>query len=409
MSEIARKIIKAKNLIEQGAIAMKESLDAARRNLSITRLEMSKLCTFLGRDPWTMVPNAAHETCKDSSITVVITLFNYAQYIHECLDSVCAAKIGNIPGGFEVLVIDDGSSDHSARLVEQYIQQTDVPICLVKKLFNTGLADARNVGWRLARSPYIFILDADNWIYPNCLSVLYEAIHDSDYAAVYGIISRFDDQTGTGFDLVSYHEWNIEELVVGNYIDAMAMVRRNVLNQIDGYSTELMEIGWCGWEDYDLWLKIAQAGYQCKLVPQILSAYRLHPTSMISTTNSYSIFIAKHFLKKFPTLATLNRDSATLFGVPRAILQGNSVHPAQAAIVQPANVQPVIAEAVEAQSTEIKKLKKRLNRLESEREVAQQQLQDAQGRIEAMETSKFWKLRKTWFRVKKMVGLPSEE
>lgn len=382
---------------------MKEHLDSARRTLTMTRLEMGKLCTFLGRDPWEKVANTAYESACDTSVTVIITLFNYSEYIYECLDSVCASKSADLPGGFEVLVIDDCSTDSSANRVEQYIQKTDVPICLVKKLFNTGLADARNIGLQLARSPYVFMLDADNWIYPNCLSKMYEILCESEYASVYGIINTFDNKTREARGLISSYEWDVHELVRAPYIDAMAMFCRDVLLQLGGYSTELMEIGWYGWEDYDMWLKIAQAGYSCKCLPQVLSSYRLHPHSMISTTKSYSLFIARYLIKKYADLAEkYDSEGFYLFGVPRDELLG--LH-----APMPDLVPAIIDSSANAHAQELQVLREKLQRARANVKHKKEALEQAHERISAMETSKFWQLRKAWFRLKRLFMSPGQE
>jgi glycosyltransferase involved in cell wall biosynthesis len=339
-----------------------ESINAAKRNIMGTRLEMSKLCSFMGKEPWVLSSNPAYENCSAPSVTVIVTLYNYSEYIQKCLDSVCATIGSSLPGGFDVLVIDDGSTDKSATLVEEYIQKVDTPIRLVKKLYNTGLADARNCGLKMARAPFVFILDADNWIYPNCLDVLYEAINESEYAAVYGIINCFNNKTGEGAGLISSYEWDVEELLSCPYIDAMAMFRKDNLLQIGGYSTELMLIAWSGWEDYDLWLSLAQAGYTAKLVPQILSSYRLHSSSMINTTNIYTDILVQHFRQKFVKLIEQYEDVATVFGMPRHM----EIVTEDSAIVQ---------------------------------------LREAKAKIESMETSKFWRLREQWWQVKKLIGI----
>jgi glycosyltransferase involved in cell wall biosynthesis len=343
-----------------------ESIEAAKRNMMGTRLEMTKLCAFLGKDPWALCPNAAYDACSAPSVTVIITLYNYAEYIEECLNSVCATVSDRLPGGFDVLVIDDCSTDNSISLVETYIQKTNIPICLVKKAFNTGLADARNTGLQIARAPFIFTLDADNWIYPNCLSVLYDSITNSGCVAVYGIINRFDSKTGKGLGLLSIYEWDVYELLSGPYIDAMAMLKKDILLQVGGYSTELMLIAWSGWEDYDLWLKLAQAGYECKLVPQVLSSYRVHPNSMIHTTNAYAGTIIEHFKQKFRTLIDQHEDMITMFGVPRT--ETFDLH------MTPGKLREKLAKALNT--------------------------------IAEMETSKFWKVRKQWLRIKKILRLP---
>jgi cellulose synthase/poly-beta-1,6-N-acetylglucosamine synthase-like glycosyltransferase len=365
-----------------------ESINTAKRNILGTRLEMSKLCTFLGKDPWTGSANAAYESCHPS-VTVIITLYNYADYIQQCLDSVCASQSID----FDILVIDDCSTDDSAAIVQDYLQTTETPIRLIQKAFNTGLADARNTGLHLARAPFVFILDADNWIYPNCLTTLHSAIQTAGCAAVYGIINRFNSKTGEGAGLVSFYEWDVLELVAGPYIDAMALFKKDILLKVGGYSTELMVIAWSGWEDYDLWLKLAQAGHNAKLVPNILSSYRVHPNSMIHTTNAYSDILVEYFRKKFSLLIEQHDDLEVCFGQPRD-------H-------RPSAI-PTATQLKETQE-KLQRARRNLERTKAELAQTKDQLAAAQDRITAMETSKFWRIRRRWFRVRQILRLPTNE
>jgi glycosyltransferase involved in cell wall biosynthesis len=292
-----------------------------RRNAFITRLEIAKYCDFTGKKPYELIPNTAYQNSDTPSVSVIISLFNYAEYICECLDSVVKSNSDNLPGGFEIIVVDDGSTDESADLVAAYLNSSATPICLVKKAFNTGLADVRNVGLKVARAAYVFILDADNRIYPHCLSTLYQEIASSNYASVYGMIQAFDNQTNKGIGLISYLDWEESLLVKTPYIDAMALFDKNILLKLGGYSTELIQYGWFGWEDYDLWLKVAQAGYACKLIPQILTSYRVHSSSMINTTDRYSYQIARYFKSKFAKLVKSHNDLDAFFGFNRRFLE----------------------------------------------------------------------------------------
>ncbi|BAZ41269.1 family 2 glycosyl transferase [Calothrix sp. NIES-4101] len=362
-----------------------------KKNFMLTKLEMSKMCEHLGKQAWEIVPNSAYERCFNSSISIIISLYNYSRYIYECLDSVCASQINNIPGGIEIIVVDDCSNDSSFNLVYEYLKEkSNIPICLVKKVFNTGLADTRNVGLNIARSPYIFILDADNWIYPNCLSILFEEINSSSYASVYGIINKFDNQTKEYIGLISQWEWDVSELVRGPYIDAMAMFNRDAVIKVGGYSTELMAIGWSGWEDYDLWLKLAQANYSCKLVPQILSAYRVHSQSMINITNQYVVPLAKHFTKKFSSLLNKYSDLDTVFGLSRSGLLHINNQPI------PTHQSTDLVEKVQLNQTqaELAQTHSQLQQTQAELAQTHSQLQQTQSKIVAIENSKLWKIRK---------------
>jgi GT2 family glycosyltransferase len=267
----------------------------------------------MDKQRWEQVSNSSYARCTDPDVTVVITLYNYAKYVTECLRSVWNSDTTDIPGGVEIVVIDDASTDHSAAVVERVLSQCSFPMSLVKKKKNSGLSDSRNMGIRMARSPYVFILDADNTLFPRCLGLLFKTIRNSAYAAVYGIIGKFDDSTGEGAGLVSYWEWNVSQLLRGPYIDAMAMFDKRILVDLGGYITEIAR----GWEDYHLWLRVAQGGYSCKLVPQIVASYRIHESNMLNVTNKFIPQFHDHFRRKFYTLARRYPDLEVLFTRPR--------------------------------------------------------------------------------------------
>ncbi|MEO1427504.1 MAG: glycosyltransferase family A protein [Cyanobacteria bacterium J06633_8] len=296
-----------------------------KRLLFISRLQAANTYKSKGYNPWQATSNQAYKNIQNPSITVLVTLFNYSKYIYECLDSVAQSDISDL-SGIEVLVIDDCSTDNSASLVEEYLQKSDLPICLIKKWFNTGLTDSRNIGLELSRSKYVFILDADNWIYPNCLTILYHEINSSSYAAVYGEISQFDNHSRKELNRISNHEWDVSKLIQHPYIDAMAMFNKNILLKVGGYSTNLIEYGWFGWDDYDLWLKLAKFNYACKFVPQVLSAYRVHSHSMINTTNKYTLHLARYFCHQFADVIQKYQTSEMIFGFQQNELYSQIYH-----------------------------------------------------------------------------------
>ena len=268
-----------------------------------------------------LLSNEASRTCIQPAVSVVITLYNYSAFIGGCLESVRASRTEGLPGGFEVVVVDDASTDTSAKIVEEYMAVHALPICLVKKPVNSGLADTRNSGLHTARAPLVFILDADNEIRPDCLLKHYQAMVSSGCALTYGFINRFDHATRQSVGTMSHHEWNVRELVSRPCIDAMAMIRKEPVLQLGGYSPEYGPMLPQGWEDYDLWLKLAQAGHAGKLIPQILSDYRVHPQCMIHQTNAFRRELALYFLRKFHKLAQQYPDTTQLFDFSRRELQ----------------------------------------------------------------------------------------
>ncbi len=273
-----------------------------------------------------LAANAAWSACAAPTVCVVVSLFNYAAYIEECLASVAATKTENLPGGFEIIIVDDASTDNSAQLADKFLASTTLPVCLVKKKSNTGVANTRNLGLQLARAPLVFILDADNTIRPDCLASHRHVLEISDSAMVYSHINRFDHATRRSLGTMSDREWNVPALAAQPYIDAMAMFRKDTLLRVGGYSPELP-----GWQDYDLCLKLAQAGLTGKMIPQVLSDYRVHTGSMNQTSRQFQRELAVYFSKKFFNLAPL-AEGERLFGMPRhelALATGQNVFPHQ--------------------------------------------------------------------------------
>jgi glycosyltransferase involved in cell wall biosynthesis len=365
-----------------------DSLDE-KRLLVVSRLQSAKVFEEMGCNSWQSISNSHYQSGDRPSICVIIPLYNYAKYIHQCLESVAASVFDRLDIEIEVLIIDDRSTDDSVRVVEEYLAHSSLSICLIKKYLNTGLADVRNIGLKVARAPYVFMLDADNWIAPNCLSVLYDRIKVGDCASTYGKINIFNNQTQQYLCVFSDREWSIDDLIQDPYIDAMAMFDKKILLDIGGYTTELVEYGWFGFEDYDLWLKLAQKGYTCQLVPEVLSSYRVHSASMINTTNKFRVNLSRYFNDRFSDLAQVNTTSEKLFGSWRSLVAGMSYQN----LTDRSTRAPL--QTVELEADIARELNASLS----------QQLHQCYETIRSMESSKFWQLRSKWFKLKQILRL----
>ena len=249
-------------------------------------------------------------------LSVVITLFNYAQHIDECIASttMAAQRLAEPP---EVVIVNDGSTDDSLMRALRCLRHSKLPMRIIDKKFNTGLADARNTGVQIARAPYVFMLDADNLVFPDAFRQLLEVVSQDDNAAAYSLLCRFRGSPENRIGLLSYFDWDPQVLVQFPYIDAMAMFRRETLLEVGGYDNELSQIGWFGWEDYDMWLRFAQRNLRVGFVPNTLCLYRHHETSMINTTNLFESELVHHFMDRFGELLRRFEPRETVFGVAR--------------------------------------------------------------------------------------------
>jgi glycosyltransferase involved in cell wall biosynthesis len=99
-------------------------------------------------------------------ISVIIPLYNKEKTISDTLDSLLKQSFKD----FDVIIIDDGSTDESVNIVSEF---KDKRIRLIRKN-NGGVSSARNMGLLMSKGEYIFFLDADDFVKPNCFSVYYE-------------------------------------------------------------------------------------------------------------------------------------------------------------------------------------------------------------------------------------------
>jgi len=252
------------------------------------------------------------------AISVIVTLYNYADYVGQCLKSLEHSHTAAIAGGIEVLIVNDASTDDSLKRAIAVQRNSRHPVRIIDKQLNTGLADARNLGLQLARAPYVFILDADNMVFPRALEQLHATIVRDSSAAAYSILCRFQGAYNNREGLLSYYDWDPQMLVENPYIDAMAMFDREQLINIGGYDNELYKLGWFGWEDYDLWLRIAGAGLCVSFLPNVLCLYRHHNKAMSNTTNLFEGELVGHLFEKHSVLIDSYPPKQRILGVNRS-------------------------------------------------------------------------------------------
>ena len=210
-------------------------------------------------------------------MSVVVPLFDQGRFLAAAVDSVVAAS-GRVHGGVELIIVDDHSTDDSATVAAALLAARPwLPATLLRRATNGGLSAARNTGLAVARGAYVLPLDADNLLYPSGVHTLLARLADApgDVVATYGILERFDERGSVG--VTSHLPWDVDLLVHGAYIDAMALFRRPALVELGAWA-DPPGIG--GWEDYSLWLRAAELGCRAELVPAFVGRYREHAGSM---------------------------------------------------------------------------------------------------------------------------------
>ncbi|MGB7251711.1 MAG: glycosyltransferase family 2 protein [Phormidesmis sp.] len=206
-------------------------------------------------------------------VSVIIPAYNAARFIERTLHSVLNQSYQNL----EILVVDDGSDDETAAIV-QALAAVDQRITLLQQR-NAGVAAARNLAIDNATGEFIAPLDADDlWHQTNIekqVQVLMAA--EASVGMVYAWSLEVDevDRT-TGGVRVSPYYGNIYpamlyQNVTGN--GSASVIRRGCFETVGGYSSDFRAQQAQGCEDFDIYLRIAER-YEVKVVPEMLIGYR---------------------------------------------------------------------------------------------------------------------------------------
>jgi hypothetical protein len=126
------------------------------------------------------------------------------------------------------------------------------------------------------------MLDGDNELLPNGANLLLDALKPESKAAfAYGFLAV--EENGVMLDIMSFLPWDAQLFSkLGNYIDALAIVDREIVIAHGGYAESLTLYGW---EDFDLWARLAEGKYTAAGVRNFVGKYHRNPVSMISATN----------------------------------------------------------------------------------------------------------------------------
>lgn len=214
---------------------------------------------------------------SELKLSVAISLFNYGRYIAAAMASVCSQSIA---GAIELIVVDDASTDDSLHQVECF-QREQASLMARLGAFrcerhdhNRGLAEARNTAFAIASTPAVLVLDADNTLLSKAAACLLAALQNApaDVGAVYPILAV---QGHPEQVLANELPWDPERFRSGNYVDALALVRRDAWRQVGGFHHTPG-----GWEDFDFWCRFVENGLRAQQVPNLLAIYRHHGDSM---------------------------------------------------------------------------------------------------------------------------------
>ena len=236
----------------------------------------------------------------------MIATFNREDYICETLASVreCVSR----SPGTEVVVVDDGSTDGTADLVREF----ELPIQYFRQP-RRGLGAARNEGLRLATREAVMFLDSDDLIAADKLE-LQRAVLDDDpgLAAVYSRWGYVDAESTTLVDCdgVDYTGDILGALSVSNFAPIHSyLFRTAAIREVGGFAEDLSGMGY---EDWDLFGRLATAGARFAFIPEVTAYYRMHRGNMCSAQAEDLCACGLDVVARFRRAGAMPEDSLQL-------------------------------------------------------------------------------------------------
>lgn len=201
-------------------------------------------------------------------VTVIIPCFNDGEYVRETIDSI------REPEAVDLVVVDDGSSDPATLACYPPLEQRGIRV--LRHAENRGLSQARNTGLAAATTRYVFDLDSDDLLMPRVLSrmaALLDAHPEADVA--YGDYEEFGAREGLRRTSTVLDPYRVAYV---NKQPGLAMFRRKVLQQVGGWHPIR------GYEDWDLWMTLAERGTRVVHTGEVVFRYRVHSGRLFAAT-----------------------------------------------------------------------------------------------------------------------------
>lgn len=210
---------------------------------------------------------------SEVGITVYITNYNYGKYIRKAIESVLHQSFQD----FELLIIDDGSTDNSRKIIESYADYQKIKIVYQQ---NKGLNITNNIAMRLASGKYIMRLDADDYLAPTALEEMFNQLEqDQSLGLVFPNYYLVDANENTIAE-VKRHDFDKEVTLLDQPAHgACTMIRLQYLRSIGGYDEQYS----CQ-DGYELWIKFISR-YKVANNATSLFYYRQHGQNLTTNEN----------------------------------------------------------------------------------------------------------------------------
>ena len=202
-----------------------------------------------------------------TTVSVIVPCYNYGNYIPEALSSIREQTYAN----WECIIVDDGSTDNSRQVIETFIQND--PRFKLIGVGNSGVSAARNTAVAHSKGAFIFPLDADDKMHPDCLKrCMAEFVKAPDTRLVYPEVELFGAENC---------RWNLpafdyKTMLKYNMVDNGSLFLRKDFDRVGGYRTNMIY----GLEDWDFFIALLHGcrNEQVIKIKEPLYYYRVNQT-----------------------------------------------------------------------------------------------------------------------------------
>jgi glycosyltransferase involved in cell wall biosynthesis len=219
-------------------------------------------------------------------VSIVIPCYNDGAMLREALASVEQVRNANV---VEVIIVDDGSYEaETARILNEAAEAG----YWVVHQSNRGQSAARNAGIRLAKGEFILPLDSDNRLRDVYLN---EGVSLLKNNPSIGVIYTDAEYVGERTGRWHVQNFNLLSLIRENFIDACALYRKKLWEEVGGYDEQMP---WMGLEDWDFWLRVAFHGGSFIHLPKIGFDYRVRRNSTTANTAEHYAELVNYVFSK---------------------------------------------------------------------------------------------------------------
>ena len=232
-------------------------------------------------------------------VSIVLPVWNGEKYLEQALQSVLNQTYKN----FELIIVNDCSSDSSLEIANKYAQ-SDKRIRILSNSLNLKLPKSLNVGFEAAVGKYYTWTSDDNLLHPTFLE---EMLHDLQAIKADIIYADFNSIDESGSIIGVSPVGSAEDLVIANSIGAAFLYRKEVHISLNGFDVDCFL-----YEDYDFWVRSYLNGFIFSKSKKVLYDYRRHEQSLTSSQviPEKFAFYRYRLRKVFPNVSRKNAFEA---------------------------------------------------------------------------------------------------